>query len=161
MTHFTIALITTMLLSFFSNNVFAKALFSTEIMNATGMNLDEIKPPATFDNIFVTPLGSSETASEYVIFIKHKVKAHKHNNHTELVYVLSGEGVMRLGSAQHAIKKGDFIRINKGVIHAVVVTSETPLKVLSIQTPKFEGKDRIFVTDEEISQIKTKKVMPK
>lgn len=68
-----------------------------------------------------------------------------HQTHTELVYVIEGEGVFRLDDTKQIIKSGDFIRINKGVIHSVIVTSETPLKVLSIQTPKFEGKDRVFI----------------
>lgn len=121
------------------------ALFSFNTFANTSIDLISITPPKTFENIHVQPLGTSETASEYLIFIKHGVKAHMHQTHTELVYVIEGEGVFRLDDTKQIIKSGDFIRINKGVIHSVIVTSETPLKVLSIQTPKFEGKDRVFI----------------
>ena len=107
--------------------------------------LDKISAPTELENIKVMPLGASDSASEYLIFIKDQVKAHYHATHTELVYILEGSADFWLDEIKHSIKAGDFIRIDQGVVHKVKVTSKTPLKVLSIQTPKFDGKDRIFV----------------
>jgi len=106
--------------------------------------LDDIKPPAQFDNIYVKPLGSNQHASEFVIFVKNAVKPHYHQHHTELVYILSGSGVMQLNDKTIKVSTGDFIRIEPGAVHSVKVTSTHPLKALSIQTPEFKGKDRIF-----------------
>ena len=92
------------------------------------------------------PLGSNKDASDYVIFIKESVKTHYHAEHTELVYILDGTASMQLGNKTIAIKSGDYIRIPPNTIHSVQVTSSKPLKVLSIQTPEFKGKDRHFVT---------------
>ncbi|WP_448548379.1 cupin domain-containing protein [Thalassotalea fusca] len=98
-----------------------------------------------YDNIRVVPLNSNKDASDYVIFIKEKVKAHYHAEHTELVYILEGTAKMRLGEEVLMVTAGDYIRIPPKTIHDVSVTSKTPLKVLSIQTPEFKGQDRHFV----------------
>ncbi len=107
--------------------------------------LTKMSAPKNLENIHLMPLGASDSASEYLIFIKEEVKAHYHEKHTELVYVLAGEADFWLAGNKQSIKSGDFIRINQGEVHQVKVTSQTPLKILSIQTPKFDGKDRIFV----------------
>jgi quercetin dioxygenase-like cupin family protein len=117
-----------------TNNTTVKASADLSVYNAP-------------ENIHITPIGSSETASEFVIFIRNEVKAHFHKTHTELIYVLEGEGVFRLGETKQIIKPGDFIRINKGLVHSVMVISPKPLKVLSVQTPKFEGNDRTFINN--------------
>ncbi|WDE13020.1 cupin domain-containing protein [Thalassomonas haliotis] len=111
-------------------------------------NLERVTAPVDFDNVHLIPLGSDKHASEYLIFIKKRVAAHYHAGHTEIVYVLDGEGVMTLGEHKKQVKKGDYIRIPQGKIHAVEVTSKEPMKVLSVQTPEFKGKDRIFVSQE-------------
>jgi len=108
-------------------------------------NLSKISAPKTFDNIYVKKLGSDPRVSEFIIFIKDEVKAHYHEQHTELIYVLEGEAVMTLGNTKQVIKTGDFIRINQASIHAVKVFSEIPLKVLSIQTPEYNGDDRVYI----------------
>jgi len=108
-------------------------------------NLSKISAPKTFDNIYVKKLGSDPKVSEFIIFIKDEVKAHYHEQHTELIYVLEGEAVMTLGNTKQVIKAGDFIRINQASIHAVKVFSEIPLKVLSIQTPEYNGDDRVYI----------------
>jgi quercetin dioxygenase-like cupin family protein len=80
-----------------------------------------------------------------VIFIKKEVKKHKHQFHTEHVYILEGEGEMLLGEKKLKVKKGDILFIPKNTIHSLKVTSKEPVKVLSIQSPYFDGKDRILI----------------
>jgi mannose-6-phosphate isomerase-like protein (cupin superfamily) len=52
---------------------------------------------------------------------------------------------MTLGEDTFKIKKGDFFIIPQGMPHSVKTTSKKPLKAISIQAPKFEGKDRVFL----------------
>jgi len=61
------------------------------------------------------------------------------------VYVLEGTGMMQLGDPTLVITSGSYINIPKNTVHSVKVTSDTPMKVLSIQSPKFTGKDRHFL----------------
>lgn len=109
-------------------------------------SLDTIKAPANYENIYVRALYTdSANASSFVIFIRNEVKAHKHEAHAEHVVVLAGMGMMTLGDKKFKIKKGDVIFIPKGTFHSVMSTSKKEaLKVLSIQAPYFDGKDRVF-----------------
>ncbi|GAA6206289.1 cupin domain-containing protein [Thalassotalea sp. SU-HH00458] len=123
--------------------LFVICLLSTKAY--AGTDLSTYTPPKDMKNLHIHELGSSESATEFIIFVRNEVKAHLHKEHTELIYVLEGEGLFYLDETKQIVKPGDFIRVNKGVVHSVKVTSQSPLKVLSIQTPKFIGKDRHFV----------------
>lgn len=104
----------------------------------------KLKPIQTFDNILTEVLHSDKHSSSYVIWIKNLVKLHKHEKHSEHVYVLRGKGTMRLGEEMREVKKGDLIFIPEGTPHSLIVKGRT-MKVISIQSPEFHGKDRIFV----------------
>lgn len=111
--------------------------------NPNMINTLELEPGGggiTNKNLFNDSLSSS-----FCIIIKNEVKAHKHIRHSEHVIVQSGEAVMRLGEKEFNIKEGDVIFIPKGTVHAVIVKGKKPLKVLSIQTPYFDGNDRVMM----------------
>lgn len=108
-------------------------------------NLISNQDPDAFDNIKVVKLASNKHASDFLIYIKSHVPAHYHEAHTEIVYVIEGTAIMKLDDQELKIRKGDYVRILPGQVHAVNVTSEEPLKVLSIQTPEFDGSDRVMV----------------
>jgi len=107
--------------------------------------LDTIKAPPSYENSYVRPIASDSLASSFVIFIKKEVKKHKHVLHSEHVYVLEGEGELLLGEKTITIKKDDIVFIPKNTVHSVKVTSTIPMKILSVQAPLFDGKDRVFV----------------
>ncbi|HEY0029325.1 MAG TPA: cupin domain-containing protein [Bacteroidia bacterium] len=113
--------------------------------SAQNQSLDTIKAPAVYDNIYSRAIASDSLSSSFVIFIKKEVKKHKHVSHTEHVYILDGEGEMLLGDKTIKVKKGDMIFIPKNTVHSLKVTSVFPVKVLSVQSPNFDGKDRIFI----------------
>jgi len=104
---------------------------------------DSLKPPTDFTNIHVQKIAGDSLVSTFVIFIKEHVPMHKHQYHSENVMILEGEGIMTLGSITKEIKAGDIIFIPANTFHEVKVTSEKPLKVISIQAPEFDGTDRI------------------
>ncbi|MGQ0827732.1 MAG: cupin domain-containing protein [Bacteroidota bacterium] len=108
-------------------------------------SLDTVKAPAIYENVYSRAIDSDSLVSSFVIFIKKEVKKHKHVSHSEHVYVLEGEGEMLLGEKSFKIKKGDVLFIPKNTIHALKVTSVSPMKVVSVQAPFFDGKDRIFI----------------
>jgi len=112
-------------------------------------SLDTIKPPADYENIYSRPIYSDSIVSSFVIFVKKEVKAHKHVTHTEHVYILDGEGEMRIGENKIKVKKGDIIPIPKNTIHSLKATSVSPVKVLSVQAPMFDGKDRVMVEEQK------------
>jgi mannose-6-phosphate isomerase-like protein (cupin superfamily) len=110
-------------------------------------SLDTIKFRGPLMANYMRPLYSDSLASSFVIFIPIEVKEHKHVDHSEQVVVLEGFAEMTLGDKKFYIKKGDFIFIPQNTWHSVVVKTSVPLKVLSIQSPRFDGKDRVFKED--------------
>lgn len=109
------------------------------------LSTDTIGSITQSNNIYVKPTSSDSLASGFVIIIKKEVKLHKHLQHSEHVIVLEGEGKMRVGEKEFTIKKNDIIFIPKNTPHKVITTSKKPLKVISIQSPYFDGKDRVIL----------------
>jgi len=108
-------------------------------------SLESIEAPTDFENVHVEQIAEDSLSSAFLIFVKHKVGLHYHDHHTENVYVLDGTGEMILGSDTFRIAPGDHIFIPEKTPHAVKVLSSTPLKVLSVQSPQFDGSDRILL----------------
>jgi mannose-6-phosphate isomerase-like protein (cupin superfamily) len=99
------------------------------------------------ENIYSRKVSGDSLSTTFCILIKKEVKAHKHIFHSENVLILEGEGLMKLDGKIFAIKKGDVIFISKNATHSVKTTGKIPLKVLSIQSPAFDGSDRVFVEE--------------
>lgn len=96
-------------------------------------------------NIRVEKLAEDELSSTFAIWVLDSVPAHYHEHHTETVTVLSGEGVMTLGNVEFVITAGSVVFIPKGTAHSVLVSSDVPLAVISVQSPRFDGSDRVFL----------------
>ncbi len=114
-------------------------------------NLKDVVPEKSFENVTVKKLHSDENSSYFVIWIKKDVASHKHEDHSEGIIVLAGEGEMTIAGKSFNVKEGDHFVIPKNTFHSVKVTSTDPLKVVSVQAPKFEGKDRIFENEKSNS----------
>ncbi|MFO0355879.1 MAG: cupin domain-containing protein [Sphingobacteriaceae bacterium] len=111
--------------------------------NPNVINTESIEPGNT--SLTNKTLFNDSLASSFCIIIKSEVKAHKHLKHTEHVIVQEGEGVMKLNDKEFTIKEGDVIFIPKNTVHSVIVKGKKPLKVLSIQSPNFNGDDRVMM----------------
>ena len=99
----------------------------------------------TAEILKVEKIGGDSLTTSFLITIKQGVKKHLHKEHSETIYVIEGEGEMLLGDKMIHIKKGDYIFIPKNTPPKVDVKSTIPLKVLSIQAPYFDGKDRLLL----------------
>jgi len=94
-----------------------------------------------------TVLHSDSACTSFLLCIDAGVRPHFHRTHTEHVFVIDGTGEMMLGDSIRAIKAGDVILIPPGTPHAVQVTSSTPLRVISVQAPHFDGTDRVWLDE--------------
>ncbi len=122
------------------------ALLSINLNAQHFQALDKYKTPNEFENIHVEKITEDSLQSCFMIWVKQGVKEHYHADHSENIIVLEGEAMMSLGDDLFMIKEGDHVNIPKGTRHSVTqILSDTPLKVLSIQSPRFDGSDRIFV----------------
>ncbi|MEM7037336.1 MAG: cupin domain-containing protein, partial [Bacteroidota bacterium] len=99
--------------------LFASAAFG---QNTVVKSAKKLKPTEEFDNIHVQKLFSDAKASCFVIWVKQKVRLHKHAAHSETVYVLGGKGEMTLGKETFQVRKGDVVFIPEGTPHAVTTT---------------------------------------
>ncbi len=111
------------------------------------MNCDTIGARSISDNVYNKSLFSDSLSSSFCIVIKKEVKAHKHLHHSEQVMVVEGEAEMKLGEKIFPVKKGDVIFIPRNTVHSVKNKGSIPLKVISVQAPYFDGKDRVFVEE--------------
>ncbi|MBD3636752.1 MAG: cupin domain-containing protein [Crocinitomicaceae bacterium] len=109
--------------------------------------LKDVKPEEDFENIWVKKISDDDHQTSFVIWVKQSVRLHKHAEHSENIYVLGGKGEMTINDEKFVIKKGDYFNIPKNTPHALKVLSSSPVKVLSIQSPKFTGEDRIFLDE--------------
>lgn len=108
--------------------------------------LDTIEAdPSSYENIKVMKMHSDVHSSTFLIWVKNSVQLHKHAEHTEKIYVLEGSGLFTLGEDRFPIDPGHHIVVPKGIPHSVEVLSDVPMKVLSIQSPEFDGSDRILL----------------
>lgn len=119
--------------------------------------LSNYAPNKAYDNVYSTTLHSDENSSVYLIFVKKGVRKHLHQYHTEVITVLTGKGRMFMGGEYFNIQQGDHIVVPPNTPHAVITTSGQPLQVLSVQSPQFEGKDRVWL-EKELSTEETKAV---
>ena len=116
---------------------FTGSLFSQQVDIAT------MPPDQAFEHVYSKQLYTDSLTTTYVIWIKNRVPLHKHAAHTEQVYIAEGTGEMVLGDSTFTVYAGMHIFIPMGTPHSVQVTSAAPLKVVSIQSPMFDGSDRI------------------
>lgn len=125
--------------------VLFSVLFIQLTISAQTISIASLQPDSVnYENIHVKRISSDSLSSTFAIWVKLKVKMHKHIYHTEHVYVVAGEANFTIGDNVKVVKKGDLITIPKNTWHGVQVLSNSPLKVLSIQSPQFKGLDRIF-----------------
>ena len=107
-------------------------------------SIDQILPEKDFENIHVKKIFNDSSSSTFAIWIKQKVKLHKHVYHTENVLIDKGFGEFQINDSIYKVAAGDWIVIPKNTWHGVIVNSKSTMKVISVQSPEYFGKDRIF-----------------
>lgn len=116
----------------------------SSIAQETITSIESIKPTKKYDNIHVQKISSDSLSSTFVIWIKQKVRLHKHVYHKENVIIQEGSGQFQLRDSIYNVSAGDIIIIPKNTWHGVTINSKEIMKVISIQSPKFLGNDRVF-----------------
>ncbi len=114
-------------------------VFSQEVTN-----IKALQPHEEFENILIKKLDTDSNSTSFVIWIKKEVKSHKHETHSEIISVIEGAGVMTINKKSFDIKSGDYFRIPKNTFHSLTINSKKPMKLISVQSPEFSGKDRVF-----------------
>ncbi|MAE14974.1 MAG: hypothetical protein CL821_05230 [Crocinitomicaceae bacterium] len=108
------------------------------------VDIESVKPPKEYNNIHVQKISSDSLSSTFVIWVKQKVKLHKHLYHRENVIIQEGSGQFQLKDSIYNVSAGDIITIPKNTWHGVTINSQDIMKVISIQSPEFLGYDRVY-----------------
>lgn len=127
--------------------VFALLAFTAIVVAQLDPQLLKHQPASEYENIHVEKIADDSNQTAFIIWIKHEVPLHKHAWHTENVYILAGKGEMTLGENTFQVKKGDYFNIPPDTPHSLKVLSSMPVQVLSIQSPHFDGSDRILISE--------------
>ena len=84
------------------------------------------------------------TSSVHLTQIETSVEMHHHAKHDENVWIIRGAGRLTLGDQKMKVKAGQFIHIPRGTPHAFHNMGSNPAVVLSVFSPGFDCKDRIY-----------------
>lgn len=120
-------------------------MISTALRAQTALSSTALECPPGEGSVRSRTLSSDSLSTSFLLCIHGGVKPHLHAHHTEHVHVLEGSGTMLLGDSIFAISPGAFIAIPRGTPHAVRVSGDVPLRVISVQAPFFDGSDRVAV----------------
>ena len=77
-------------------------------------------------------LGCTPTGTGTLIQLREAWLNHAHEDADEWLYVVAGEGTLRLGTTDQRITAGTFSSIPHSVTHAVLPTGRNPLIVISV-----------------------------
>ena len=93
-----------------------------------------------------TRLTDESEASSRVFRIYTNVPAHYHATCDEYLFVVAGRAMFSMGEVEpFEVGPGQLVFFKKRTVHAVVPISEEPLVFLSVDTPRRDPKDIIFV----------------
>jgi quercetin dioxygenase-like cupin family protein len=108
--------------------------------------------PAAAETLLLdTYLINEDAASARVFRVYCGTPPHYHVGSDEYLYVLSGKGTFWMGSPANAgaFAPGHFLFFKRGTVHALPEISEGPVVFLSVDTPRRDPKDIIFVNPED------------
>ncbi|MEK9133335.1 MAG: cupin domain-containing protein [Pseudomonadota bacterium] len=103
--------------------------------------------PGKDENIKAVPLFRSERASNVLVQVRDREPLHRHADSDITVFLLRGEGDMRIGKEALPVKAGSVIHIPRGVVHAYINRGPEPAAALVVYSPAPGPKDRILVED--------------
>lgn len=83
-------------------------------------------------------------SSVYLTQIRGALESHRHISHDENVWVVRGAGRLVLDGVKQKVSAGQMVHIPKGVSHSFHNMGSQPAVVISVFSPGFDGKDRIY-----------------
>lgn len=108
--------------------------------------------PESADTLLVDRyLTDRPSASARVFRVYKPTPPHYHSQCDEYLYVFSGRGTFWMGdpATKAEFGPGELLHFERGVVHALPDILEEPLVFLSIDSPRRDPKDVIFVNPED------------
>ncbi|HUT12117.1 MAG TPA: cupin domain-containing protein [Thermoguttaceae bacterium] len=88
-----------------------------------------------------------QTLAEARLPVGGRTVPHHHVETEEIYYVLSGQGVMRVGDQTREVGPGDAIAIPPGASHQITNTGSEVLRFLCCCAPGYEHEDTVLEED--------------
>ena len=119
----------------------------TEIVPVNLIDLAQQNSMGTKDGLNITQVASEKNASVNLVMgpVGSILKMHYHQYSDEITYCIKGQAVMNVSGKELVMKAGDLMYIPALTLHGSEVTGNETLQLISIFTPPFDGKDRIYV----------------
>ena len=104
-------------------------------------------PPSADTLLLDTYLTNEDAASSRVFRVYRPTPPHYHATCDEYLYVLSGRGTFWMETAENGgtFGPGQLLFFRRGVVHALSDIIEGPVVFLSVDTPRRDPRDIIFV----------------
>lgn len=108
-------------------------------------------PQAAETLLVDTYLTDREAASARVFRVYKPTPPHYHATCDEYLYVLSGRGTFWMGDAdtEAAFGPGELLFFERGTVHAMPTITEEPVVFLSVDTPRREPTDIVFLNPKD------------
>jgi len=101
-------------------------------------------PLATDQPMRTDQIAHDSLSSVHLTQIRGAIESHRHLGHDENVWVIRGAGRLIVNDVKHKVAAGQVIHIPKGVSHSFHNMGSRPAVVISVFSPGFDGKDRIY-----------------
>jgi mannose-6-phosphate isomerase-like protein (cupin superfamily) len=87
-----------------------------------------------------SPLGCTATGTATLHQLRDSWLAHTHDTAEEWLYVVAGEGTLRIGTSEQKVQAGTFSLVPHTVTHAIIPQGRNPLIVISVLSgPRCQG----------------------
>jgi mannose-6-phosphate isomerase-like protein (cupin superfamily) len=83
-------------------------------------------------------------SSVHLTQVETSIESHHHATHDENVWIIRGSGRLTLGDQKMKVKAGQVVHIPRGIKHAFHNLGSNPAVVMSVFSPGFDGKDRVY-----------------
>ena len=121
-----------------------------DLLPTFSVSLDEwlaSRPLGQGEDLRVDDLHAGKDASLHLVQTRVGVRPHYHRDRDETVVGLRGEARMVVAGETIRVRPGVVVHVPRRMVHEARVESGAPCAVLTIFTPPFDGKDRIFLED--------------
>ena len=79
-----------------------------------------------------SPLGCTTTGTATLHQLREPLLGHTHDDAEEWIYVVAGEGMLRLGTTEQKVQAGTFSLVPHTMSHALIPQGRNPLIVISV-----------------------------
>ena len=120
--------------------------YGKELRQADVNKLLADNPLGPSENLKLSTLGQSQSASHHIVQIRDRESPHLHKAHDGTVIVLRGRGYLMMDTRRITLTAGDIAHIPRGVPHYYVNTDLEPTVAFVIYAPPYDGKDNVPAT---------------